>query len=229
MRIWVIFQTMQDNRGQMSQREHDVTLTSLPMCVRWCNVTGLVEQDCGSWLVPGGCTKSGEERWSCARRSKHAPFPMWIRRRWWCGGGVGIPLICERAVQTRGGREEEPQFELTWAGMCPLSFPTFCLFCLRWWIACFVRSVPVSLPFFFFFFVSPNRRLFAPSSLSPASHGVTALPSLSCLPIISDQCCVPAHTSSQAGIRFVCKHLRACVNVCFWYIRQKVWPFLKKF
>lgn len=47
----------------------------------------------------------------------------------------------------------------------------------------------------------------APSSLLLPSLRVTALPSLSCLPIISDQCCVPAHTSAQAGIRW-------CVNVC---------------
>lgn len=65
-------------------------------------------------------------------------------------------------------------------------------------VSSFLPSFVASLFLFLFFFSLSH--LLSHLSFLPRL-GVAALPSLSCPPIISDQCCVPAHTSALAADR----------------------------
>ena len=138
----------------------------------------------------------------------------------------GVPVIC-RPVQAGEGCLGA---DMSWH-VCPLSFffpSSVWLYLLMNWefLLSFLPLLP-PLCFFLSFSVMPSfypsvllLRSLAPSSLFSSALDVTALPSLSCLPIICDQCCVRAHTSAQTANRWC---VNACVCVCVCMYLHPIW------
>lgn len=113
-----------------------------------------------------------------------------------------MPLISEGVVMGEGSLRADmswhvPSFTSSLLSLLPLQLSSS-----------FLCSLPHSLLNFVSLFMS-----LAPSSLLSSSLGVTALPSLSCLPIICDQCCVQAHQLCLPTDDNVC--VRTCISILF--------------